>query len=224
MLHLYFAKETSRIQFGYFLFLQDIMEMKSSWILCSLISICSSVFPHWFLVLGTVIFIIQVRQVNECFFPCSINKYLKESYAVREGVYKHWELSLLKLFSASKVFMIWLKLYFTQTRDDWVLRDNCFFSRRSVLNVVRLTPSGWVWPTEFGSVLSAQENTEAWEFTSGQPFKQTMDWVGLPQGALWLWTEFIVLEGCRMSQFQHFTGSFASCSSPKWPLLSVPCL
>lgn len=31
---------------------------------------------------------------------------------------------------------------------------------------------------EFGYVLSAQENTEAWEFTSGQPFKQAMGWVG----------------------------------------------
>lgn len=28
---------------------------------------------------------------------------------------------------------------------------------------------------EFGSVWSAQENTEAWEFTSGQPFHQTLD-------------------------------------------------
>lgn len=136
--------------------------------------------------------------------------------------FQHKELSLLSLIPAQDSFMTQLfELCFGDFHvgESWLwVRDDCFLSCRSALNAVRLTPSGWVWLMESGSVWSAQENTEAWESTSGQPCMQTLHSVGFPWEVLWLWTERMIVEGCRVSQFQHFLGTSALYSSPKWAL------
>lgn len=96
------------------------------------------------------------------------------------------ELSLLNLIPAHDSFMTQLsELCFGNFHvgESWVpVGDDCFLSCRSALNAVHLTPSGWAWPMESGSVWSAQESTEAWESTSGQPCRQHCTWLGFLVG------------------------------------------
>lgn len=122
--------------------------------------------------------------------------------------FQHKELSLLNLIPSQHSFMaqlfgLWFGDFHVGETWLWV-RGDCFLSCRSALNAVRLTPSGWVWLMESGSVWSAQESTEAWGSTSGQPCMQTLHSVGFLWEVLWLWTERMIVEGCRISQFQHF--------------------
>lgn len=135
--------------------------------------------------------------------------------------FQHKELSLLNLIPSQHSFMAQLfELWFGDFHigETWLwVKGDCFLSCRSALNAVRLTPSGWVWLMESGSVWSAQESTEAWGSTSGQPCMQTSTQLGFfgrcygCEQKGWWW---------RGVGYLSFSTS-ALCSSPKWALFSL---
>lgn len=100
-------------------------------------------FPHLYFLTGFWYwhsnFYNPSRRVNEYFFPCSINKCLKEAYAVRESVSKHSELSFLKWLSVCNASWFDFLSCTVKTShggvDGWTLEVTIF----------SLTGLFWVW-------------------------------------------------------------------------------